>query len=112
MPGSNLETERGISNDWVVRYESRYFQLERTSDYPPRQAKVTGCEWEDERIETRYRGQAREHRESAGGDPAGGKAAAPVALEAAGQPSVAEGGGSGPRHGKGNWLRNGKRGHF
>ena len=29
-----LETERSISNDWVVRYENRYFQLERTSDYP------------------------------------------------------------------------------
>ncbi|HEY6345547.1 MAG TPA: hypothetical protein VIY49_28955 [Bryobacteraceae bacterium] len=25
-----LQTERSISNDWVVRYESRYFQLERT----------------------------------------------------------------------------------
>ena len=37
-----LETERSISNDWVVRYENRYFQLERSSDYPPRQAKVTG----------------------------------------------------------------------
>ena len=23
-----LETERSISNDWVVRYENRYFQLE------------------------------------------------------------------------------------
>ena len=58
-----LETERSISNDWVVRYESRYFQLERTSDYPPRQAKVTVCEWEDERIEIRYQGKARPHRE-------------------------------------------------
>jgi hypothetical protein len=58
-----LETERSISNDWVVRYESRYFQLERTSDYPPRQAKVTVCEWEEGRIEIRYYGKAREHRE-------------------------------------------------
>jgi len=38
----------------VVRYENRYFQLERTSDYPPRQAKITVCEWEDGRIEIRY----------------------------------------------------------
>lgn len=58
-----LETERSISNDWVVRYENRYFQLERHSDYPPRQAKVTVCEWEDERIEIRYQGKARRHRE-------------------------------------------------
>ncbi len=54
-----LETERSISNDWVVRYENRYFQLERTSDYPPRQAKVTVCEWEDGRTEIRYKGKAR-----------------------------------------------------
>ena len=58
-----LETERSISNDWVVRYENRYFQLERSSDYPPRQAKVTVCEWEDERIEIRYKTKPRPHRE-------------------------------------------------
>src|SRR5215469_11347537 len=58
-----LETGRSISNDWVVRYENRYFQLERHNDYPPRQAKVTVCEWEDGRIEIRYKGQARPHRE-------------------------------------------------
>jgi hypothetical protein len=58
-----LETERSISNDWVVRYENRYFQLERSSDYPPRQAKVTVCEWEDGRVEIQYKGKARPHRE-------------------------------------------------
>lgn len=58
-----LETERSISNDWVVRYENRYFQLERSSDYPPRQAKITVCEWEDGHIEIRYKGKARPHRE-------------------------------------------------
>jgi hypothetical protein len=60
-----LETERSISNDWVVRYENRYFQLERTSDYPPRQAQVTVCEWENGRIEIRYQRKARPHREIA-----------------------------------------------
>ena len=60
-----LETERSISNDWVVRYENRYLQLERASDYPPRQAKVTVCEWEDGRIEIRYHNKARPHREIA-----------------------------------------------
>jgi hypothetical protein len=58
-----LETERSISNDWVVRYENRYFQLERSSDYPPRQAKVTVCEWEDGRIEIRYKDKARPYGE-------------------------------------------------
>ncbi len=58
-----LETERSISNDWVVRYGNRYFQLERSSDYPPRQVKVTVCEWEDGRIEIRYQDKARPHRE-------------------------------------------------
>ena len=58
-----LETERSISNDWVVRYENRYFQLERTSDYPPQQSKVTVCEWEDGRIEIHSKGKARPQRE-------------------------------------------------
>jgi transposase len=60
-----LETERSLSNDWVVRYENRWFQLERSSDYPPRQAKVQVCEWEDGRIEIRYKGKARPYREIA-----------------------------------------------
>lgn len=60
-----LEHERSISNDWVVRYENRYLQMERTSDYPPRQAKVTVCEWEGGRIEVRYKGKAQAHREIA-----------------------------------------------
>jgi len=60
-----LEAERSISNDWVVRYQNRYLQLERTSDYPPRQAKVTVCEWEDGRIEIHYQGKARPYREIA-----------------------------------------------
>ena len=33
------------------------------ADYPPRQAKVRVCEWEDERIEIRYQGKAQPHRE-------------------------------------------------
>jgi hypothetical protein len=57
-----LETERSISNDWVVRYENRYL-------YPPRQAKVTVCEWEEGRIEVRYKGKSRPHREIAAPEP-------------------------------------------
>jgi len=63
-----LETERSISNDWVVRYENRWFQLDRSSDYPPRQVKVTVCEWEDGRIEIRYQDKPRPHREIAAPD--------------------------------------------
>lgn len=65
-----LETERSISNDWVIRYGNRYLQLERSSDYPPRQAKVMVCEWEDERIEIHYRGKARAWKEIAAPEPA------------------------------------------
>lgn len=35
--------------------------------YPPRQAKVTVCEWEDGRIGTRYWEKARPHRETTPG---------------------------------------------
>ena len=69
-----LESERSISNDWVVRDENRYFQLERTSDYPPRQAKVTVCEWawcseQDERIEIRTRASLSDELATLGLDP-------------------------------------------
>ncbi len=54
-----LETERVISNDGVVRYQNRLLQVKnqgrRTA---PPQAKVAVCEWEDGRLEIRYRGQA------------------------------------------------------
>jgi hypothetical protein len=53
-----LETERTISNDWVVRYENRFFQLERKSQhYAPAQGKVTVCEWQDGSLAIEYRGQ-------------------------------------------------------
>src|SRR5438270_14086003 len=47
-----LETERTLSNDWVVRY----FQLPRQSGhYAVAKSKVTVCEWEDGRIAIEYR---------------------------------------------------------
>jgi hypothetical protein len=53
-----LESERTISNDWVVRYENRLFQVERKSQhYAPAQGKVTVCEWQDRRLAIEYRGQ-------------------------------------------------------
>jgi len=53
-----LETERTISNDWVVRYENRWFQVQRQSrHWAPTRAKVTVCEWQDGHLEIYYRGQ-------------------------------------------------------
>jgi len=53
-----LETERVIGNDWVVRYENRFLQVRRQGrHYAPSQGKVVVCEWEDGRLEIRYRGQ-------------------------------------------------------
>jgi transposase len=53
-----LETERVIGNDWVVRYENRFLQVKRQGrHYAPAKGKVLVCEWEDGRLEIRYRGQ-------------------------------------------------------
>lgn len=52
-----LETERTIGQDWVVRHENRFFQVLRESGYAPARAKVVVCEWEDARLEIRYRGK-------------------------------------------------------
>ena len=55
---SRLETERVISNDWVVQYDHRWLQLQKQSrSYAPVKARVTVCEWEDGRLEIEYRGQ-------------------------------------------------------
>jgi hypothetical protein len=54
-----LETERRISNDWVIRHEGRYLQLQPVgqSRYGPTQTKALVCEWEDGAMEVYYRGQ-------------------------------------------------------
>ena len=53
-----LEEERVIGNDWVVRYENRFLQLKRQGrHYAPAKSKVVVCEWEDGRLEVRYRGR-------------------------------------------------------
>ncbi len=54
-----LESERTIGNDWVVRYASRYFQLEPQSrDYAPARSKVLVCEGRHGGISIEYRGRA------------------------------------------------------
>lgn len=50
-----LEEERTVSNDWVVRYANRHFQLERQSGLAPVRSTVVVCESVDGRLEIRYR---------------------------------------------------------
>ena len=46
-----LEETRTISNDWVVSYHSRLFQIRRKSrQHAPARSKVTVCEWPNGRI--------------------------------------------------------------
>ncbi len=53
-----LETERSISNDWVIRHEGRCLQLQPGQRrYGPTQSKAQVCEWEDGTMEVYYRGQ-------------------------------------------------------
>jgi hypothetical protein len=62
-----LETERVIGNDWVVRYGNRYLQVKRGGrQYAPSKSKVAVCEWEDGRLEIRYRGRAMAWEELSG----------------------------------------------
>lgn len=50
-----LEETRTVSNDWVVRYANRHFQLERQSSLPPARSIVQVFEDADGQIEMRYR---------------------------------------------------------
>src|SRR6266550_2617221 len=53
-----LETERRISNDWVIRHQGRYLQLKPGQQrYGPTQSKARVCEWEDGTMEVYYRGE-------------------------------------------------------
>jgi len=54
-----LETERTISNDWVIRHENRWLQLKpKERRYGPTRSKALVCEWEDATMEVYYRGGA------------------------------------------------------
>jgi transposase len=54
-----LESQRAISDDWVVRYDNRFFQLEpRSRNYAPARGQVTVCEWPHGGVDIEYRGQA------------------------------------------------------
>src|SRR5713101_8799744 len=54
-----LESVRTISEDWVVRYDNRFFQLERQSrHYAPAKGQVVVCEAQDGSLAIEYRGCA------------------------------------------------------
>jgi hypothetical protein len=53
-----LETERAISNDWVIRHHGRSLQLQPGQRrYGPTQSKALVCEWEDGTMQVYYRGE-------------------------------------------------------
>ena len=53
-----LERERSLSNDWVVRDENRFYQVQRQSlQHAPAKSRVTVCEGANGRLEIYYRGQ-------------------------------------------------------
>src|ERR1700680_3850366 len=54
-----LQSERVISQDWVVRYDHCFFQLQKQShNYAPVQSKVLVCEERHGSITIEYRGEA------------------------------------------------------
>ena len=63
MPGAQQmreifrqERERTLGNDWVVRHENHFYQVEAQSrSHAPAQSKVRVCEWADGAMEIRYR---------------------------------------------------------
>jgi transposase len=50
-----LQETRTVSNDWVVRYANRHFQLARQSQHPPARSSVQVLEDAAGQIEIRYR---------------------------------------------------------
>src|SRR5450631_3627805 len=47
-----LETERWVSNDWVVQYRGHVLQLKpQNRGSGPKQSKTLICEWEDGAVE-------------------------------------------------------------
>jgi hypothetical protein len=59
-----LETERWISNDWVVQYRGHFLQLKpQNKRYGPTQTKALVCEWEDGAVEVHYRGERMDYED-------------------------------------------------
>lgn len=70
-----LQSERVISEDWVVRYANRWFQLERGSrNYAPARSTVLVCEGRHGALTIEYRGRSLGFREIAAPTQPAGKA--------------------------------------
>lgn len=53
-----LESQRAISNDWVIRHGGRYLQLQPGSRrHGPSKSKALVCEWEDGTMKVYYQGE-------------------------------------------------------
>jgi transposase len=81
-----LEEERTVSNDWVVRYDSRLFQLERQSGQAPARSTVRVCEDAAGAIEIRYRDHVMRATELVPGAAAAPAVSAPSARATARSP--------------------------
>ena len=83
-----LEDTRTVSNDWVVRYDNRYFQLERQSQRPPARATVHVYEAADGHVEIRYRDRVMRCQELSAETLATQRATAPTAVSTASPSTV------------------------
>ena len=86
-----LEQTRTVSNDWVVRYDNRYLQIERQSRRPPARSTVRVYEAADGQLEIRYRDHVIRWQEIAPTSLLAKQAATPRAWQAPPRPPVAAG---------------------
>lgn len=85
-----LEEKRTVSNDWVVRYDNRYFQIERQSHRPPARSTVQVYEAADGQIDIRYRDRVMRWREIAADSLLAKQTTSPRAWQPAPPPLPAE----------------------
>lgn len=77
-----MEETRTVSNDWVVRYDNRFFQLERQSQRPPARAIVHVYIAAAGQIEIRYRDRVMRYHELSAERLLADRASAPAAPRA------------------------------
>jgi transposase len=78
-----LEENRTVSNDWVVRYDNRFLQVERQSHRPPARGTVVVCEDAAGHLEIRYRGRVMRWTEIPSSVAAGPPTAVPAVARSA-----------------------------
>lgn len=81
-----LEETRVLSNDWIVRYDTRYFQVARQSQQAPARSTVVVREAITGAIEIRYRGRVMRWREIAAPPPKSAATAPKFPTAAASRP--------------------------